>query len=134
MTDSLGNPVSGVAVTFVASGDGVAVTGASATSDGSGIAAVDSWTLGTTAATGSDTLFAILGTFDTLVIPATANVAAAGILVLDVGGAQSATVGTAVTIDPGHGEAVDDFLALSYEANREPAHVLRVGRGGDAAF
>ena len=47
VTDANNNPVSGVAVTFaVASGNG-SITGASATTDASGIATVGSWTLGT---------------------------------------------------------------------------------------
>jgi hypothetical protein len=46
VTDAFGNPKSGVAVTFAVTGGGGSVTGAAATSNGSGIAAVGSWTLG----------------------------------------------------------------------------------------
>ena len=56
VTDAYNNPVAGVAVTFaVAPGSG-SVTGASATTNASGIATVGSWTLGTTA--GANTLTA----------------------------------------------------------------------------
>ena len=56
VTDSGGNPVSGRSVTFaVATGAGT-VVGGSATTNSSGIAAVTSWTLGTTA--GANTLTA----------------------------------------------------------------------------
>jgi hypothetical protein len=96
VTDSLGNPVSGVAVTFVASGDGAVVTGAAATSDGAGMAAVESWTLGTTAGVGSDTLYAILGVFDTLAIPATATAGSASQLSMDQE-PNNATAGDAIS-------------------------------------
>jgi adhesin/invasin len=56
VTDASNNPVSGVSVTFAVASGGGSVTGASATTDGSGIASVGSWTLGTTA--GANTLLA----------------------------------------------------------------------------
>jgi adhesin/invasin len=56
VTDVYNNPVAGVAVTFAAASGGGSVTGASVTTDASGIAAVGSWTLGTTA--GANTLTA----------------------------------------------------------------------------
>ena len=56
--DAGGNPVAGVQVTFaVASGDG-SVTGATPTTNGSGIATVGSWTLGPTAGNNNNTLTA----------------------------------------------------------------------------
>ncbi|MBK8006042.1 MAG: hypothetical protein IPK12_19565 [Gemmatimonadetes bacterium] len=54
VTDQSGNPVSGVAVDFAVASGGGSVTGASATSDASGIATVGSWTLGPAA--GANTL------------------------------------------------------------------------------
>ena len=54
--DAYGNPVSGVSVTFAVATGGGSLTGGSATTNASGIAAVGSWTLGTTP--GSDTLTA----------------------------------------------------------------------------
>ncbi len=56
VTDVYNNPVAGVAVTFAAASGGGSVTGASVTTNASGIAAVGSWTLGTTA--GANTLTA----------------------------------------------------------------------------
>ena len=56
VTDAYNNPVSGVAVTFAVASGGGSVTGASATTNASGIATVGSWTLGTTA--GANTLTA----------------------------------------------------------------------------
>jgi adhesin/invasin len=56
VTDQSGNPVQGVAVTFAVASGGGSVTGANATTNASGIAAVGSWTLGTTA--GANTLTA----------------------------------------------------------------------------
>jgi alpha-tubulin suppressor-like RCC1 family protein len=57
VTDTNGNPVSGVAVTFVVASGGGSITGANQTSNGLGIAAVGSWTLGPAA--GTNTLTAI---------------------------------------------------------------------------
>jgi len=57
VTDSAGNAVSGVSVTFaVASGGGSVASSATVTSDSSGVATSPAWTLGTTA--GSNTLTA----------------------------------------------------------------------------
>ena len=56
VTDAGNNPVAGVAVTFAVASGGGSVTGASATTNASGIATVGSWTLGTTA--GANTLTA----------------------------------------------------------------------------
>ncbi len=56
VTDVHGNPVAGVTVTFAVASGGGSVTGATATTGASGIAAVGSWTLGTIA--GANTLTA----------------------------------------------------------------------------
>jgi hypothetical protein len=56
VTDANDNPVEGIAVTFAVASGGGSVTGASATTNASGIAMVGSWTLGTTA--GENTLTA----------------------------------------------------------------------------
>ena len=53
VTDANNNPVSGVTVTFTVYTGGGSVTGASATTNASGIAAVGSWTLGTAAGANS---------------------------------------------------------------------------------
>src|SRR5207253_72624 len=54
--DATGNPVQGVSVTFAVGLGSGSITGASQTTNASGIAAVGSWTLGTTA--GANTLTA----------------------------------------------------------------------------
>src|SRR5205085_2248730 len=57
--DAFANPVAGVSVTFAAGTGGGSITGASQTTNASGVAAVTSWTLGTAA--GSNTLTAASG-------------------------------------------------------------------------
>src|SRR5438105_4112070 len=58
--DAFANPVAGVSVTFAAGTGGGSITGASQTTNASGVAAVTSWTLGTAA--GPNTLTATSGT------------------------------------------------------------------------
>jgi hypothetical protein len=72
VTDAFGNRVSGVAVTFTPSPDG-GVTGGSATTDASGIAAVGSWILGTAAVMDSDTLTASVSGVGDVTIVASAT-------------------------------------------------------------
>ena len=57
--DASGNPISGIAITFVVASGGGSVTGGHATSNSSGIATVGSWTLGPTQ--GVNTLIASTG-------------------------------------------------------------------------
>ncbi len=59
VTDFFGNVVSGTTINFVVASGGGSVTGASPSSNASGIATVGSWTLGPT--TGTNTLTASLG-------------------------------------------------------------------------
>jgi YVTN family beta-propeller protein len=54
--DQFNNPVPGHAVTFAVTAGGGSVAGGNAVTDASGIAAVTSWTLGTTAGTNNNTL------------------------------------------------------------------------------
>jgi adhesin/invasin len=49
--DADGNPIAGVTVSFAVASGGGSLTGASATTSGAGVAAVGSWTLGTTSGT-----------------------------------------------------------------------------------
>lgn len=58
VTDVGGNPVAGASVTFAVTGGGGSVIGGAATSNASGIATVGSWTLGTLAGTGNNTVTA----------------------------------------------------------------------------
>ncbi|MEO8336147.1 MAG: Ig-like domain-containing protein, partial [bacterium] len=55
VNDGSGNPISGVTVTFAAVFGGGSVTGATAVTNGSGIATVGTWTLGTAAGTNNVT-------------------------------------------------------------------------------
>ena len=96
VTDTYGNPVAGVSVTFAASGNG-SVTGSPATTDAAGVATVGSWTLATTA--GANTLTATAGALTTS-FTATGTAGAPATIEKTAGDAQSATVGTAVAIAP----------------------------------
>src|SRR5206468_2262363 len=99
--DANNNPVAGVAVTFaVASGGGTGSPTAPVTTGSNGIAAVTSWTLGTTA--GPNTLTppatGLPGTSATLFRSGTAG--AASSIAVNAGNNQSATAGSAVAVGP----------------------------------
>ena len=100
VNDGNNTPVSGVSVTFAVATGGGSVTGASATTNASGIATVGSWTLGTTA--GSNTLTATSGSLSgsPVTFTATGTAGAATQIAVNAGNSQSATVGTAVTTLP----------------------------------
>ncbi|MDH5235040.1 MAG: Ig-like domain-containing protein [Gemmatimonadota bacterium] len=70
LRDALGNGVAGAAVTFAVTGGGGSVTGATATTDATGIATVGNWTLGP--ATGANTLTATASGFPPVTFTATA--------------------------------------------------------------
>lgn len=97
VTDSRGNPVRGITITFSVASGGGSVTGATATTDASGIATVGGWTLGTTA--GSNTLTASVGSLN-VTFTATAVAGAATSLAPVVAATQSATVNTGVGVAP----------------------------------
>jgi adhesin/invasin len=96
ITDQYGNPVSGVSVTFAASGNG-SVTGTPATTNASGVATVGSWTLATTV--GANTLSATAGALSTS-FTATGTVGAPANIAKTAGDGQTATVGSAVATAP----------------------------------
>jgi len=102
VTDPFGNPVSGRSVTFAVTGGGGSVAGGSATSNGSGIATVGSWTLGPTAGTSNNTLTATSAglTGSPVGFTASATAGAPAALAINAGNGQSATVATAVAVDP----------------------------------
>jgi Big-like domain-containing protein len=99
VTDGSGNPVSGVAVTFAVATGGGSATGTAATTDGSGVATVGSWTLGTTA--GANTLTAtatgLSGSPVTFTATGTAGAAAALAFSVQPGGT---TAGVAISPAP----------------------------------
>jgi hypothetical protein len=96
--DANGNPVPGVEVTFAVTGGGGAVTGATQTTNSSGIATVGAWTLGNTP--GANTLSATSGTLGTVSFTATGTVGAAASVAKNAGDNQSAVAGTPVAIPP----------------------------------
>ena len=100
VTDSRGNPVSGVAVAFAVASGGGSITGPNATTDASGIAAVGSWTLGPVA--GANSLTATSGSLggSPVTFTATGTAGSAGALTIVAGDAQTAVAGSDVTIAP----------------------------------
>ncbi len=92
VTDASGNPVPGVSVAFAVASGGGSVTGATAASDASGIAAVGSWTLGTTA--GANTLTASATGLTPVTFSATGTAGAAAAISVRSGDGGSAQVGT----------------------------------------
>ncbi len=100
VTDQSGNPVSGTAVTFAVATGGGSVVGGSATSNASGIAAVTSWTLGTTA--GSNTLTATSGglTGSPLTFTATGTAGAASQLTITTQPSATASNGIVLAQQP----------------------------------
>ncbi|MEM7415106.1 MAG: hypothetical protein AAF389_06395 [Gemmatimonadota bacterium] len=89
--DQFDNPVQGVTVTFSVSGGGGSTTGATPTTDGSGVAAVGSWTLGATA--GANSLDAsVVGIGSPVTFNATGTVGAAANIALNGGNGQTGTV------------------------------------------
>lgn len=100
ITDAGDNPISGVTVNFVVSGGGGTVTGSAATTNASGIAAVGSWTLGTTAGPNSLTATtpAIAGA--TFTFQAAGGAGPAAVVALFGGNDQTATSGGLVANSP----------------------------------
>jgi adhesin/invasin len=103
--DAQGNGVPGVTVAF-ASSTGSTVTGGSKTTDNNGVAAPDAWALGTQART--YTLTASTGSLTTVSFSVAARAGAASAAAIADGNNQSATVGSAVAIEPSV-RVVDQF-------------------------
>ncbi len=100
VSDANGNGVAGVAVTFAVSGGGGSVTGASVSTNASGIATVGSWTLGTVAGSNALTATASGLSGSPVGFSATGTAAAAATIAVNAGDAQTATAGTAVAVAP----------------------------------
>ena len=102
--DALGNGVAGTGVTFAVTSGGGSVTGATTSADADGVARVGSWTLGTAAGTGNNTLSAtvidgpLVGS--TVSFTASAAAGAASTLTVVAGAGQTATVNTPVPVPP----------------------------------
>jgi lysophospholipase L1-like esterase len=118
VSDPLGNGVPGVAITFAVASGGGTITGATATTNASGIATVGSWTLGTTA--GPNTLTAS----GTDLTPASVTFSASGVagapttVAAVAGDNQTATAGgpvatlPAVKVTDANGNAVAGFAVV----------------------
>ena len=145
VTDQSGNPVSGVVVTFAVASGGGSATGLSPATNAGGIAAVGSWTLGTTA--GSNTLTATSGslTGSPLTFTATGTPAPASQLVLVTPPSASATNGVALAQQPAvqvtdaFGNAVAQpgttvTVAASSGGTIAAGASAVTGAGGDATF
>jgi hypothetical protein len=98
--DQFGNPVAGTAVTFAVASGGGTVTGGAAVSDSLGIAAVTSWTLGSSTGPNSLTATATGLTGSPVTFNATATAGPPGSIAVTAGTGQLATVNTAVPIAP----------------------------------
>lgn len=98
VADTHGNPVTGVTVTFAVTGGGGSVTGATATSNASGIAAAGAWTLGPTP--GPNALTAVATGLPNASFTATATAGPPAAVALASLNNQSAEVGSAVAAPP----------------------------------
>lgn len=98
VSDAFGNPIPGVAVVFAASAGNGTVTGASTTTNASGIATVGGWALGPVA--GNMTMTATVAGLAPATIKASATPGPAAIVVASSGQAQTALVSTTVSIPP----------------------------------
>jgi hypothetical protein len=96
--DANGNPKSGVSVTFAVVSGGGSITGATVSTNASGIATVGSWTLGPVA--GANTLSATSGSLNVVTFTATSGAGAAASVAKNGGDGQSAATGAAVTVPP----------------------------------
>ncbi len=100
VTDAYGNPVSGVGVTFAVTGGGGSLTGATPTTNASGIATLGSWTLGTVA--GANTMTATSGTLGGSPVPFSA-IGTAGTptqMSVNAGNNQTAQINTTLPTAP----------------------------------
>ena len=100
VTDANGNAVSGVAVSFAVASGGGSITGGNATTNSSGIAAVGSWTLGSSL--GANSLTAVVASLSgsPLTFTATAIAGPPANIVKQAGDAQNAVAGSNVTVAP----------------------------------
>jgi hypothetical protein len=100
--DTSNAPVQGIPVTFAVQSGGGNITGASQTTDASGVARVGSWTLGTTAGTNTLTATVALSgvTLAAVTFTATGLADAASQVAVNGGNNQSAWAGTAVGTAP----------------------------------
>ncbi len=100
LRDNNNNPISGASVTFAVASGGGSITGATATTNASGIATVGSWTLGSTAGTNTLTASSAGAIGSPVTFTATGTVGAPATVAINAGNNQTAVAGTAVAIPP----------------------------------
>jgi hypothetical protein len=113
--DQYGSAMAGVPVTFAVTSGGGSIAGGSAVTDASGIAAVGSWTLGTTA--GANVLTASSGSLATVSFTATTTAGPPASMTKNGGDNQTAVAGSAVSTPPS---------VLIKDANGNPASGVSV--------
>lgn len=96
--DTYGNAITGVSVTFSTTAGNGSLTGASATTNASGVATLGSWTLDTIAKT--DTITATVAALPPVAFTAVATPAAASQIVKTAGDGQTAAVGSLLPSAP----------------------------------
>lgn len=106
LTDALGNPVAGQEVTFIVTAGGGSTAGDVVASDADGLAAVGSWTLGTTA--GSNVLAAQTEGLEPVVFTATGTAGPPAAVAMNDGDGQTGLIGFAVNIPPS-ARVTDEF-------------------------
>src|SRR5262249_43935555 len=95
--DAFGNPIAGVTVTFAVTGGGGLLTGATPTTNASGIATVGSWQLGSS--TGPNSLSATVGALPVLTFTATGTAGSATTITRLTSASQGDTIGATLGID-----------------------------------
>ena len=100
VTDAGDNPIANVQVTFAVASGGGTVTGASATTNASGIATVGSWTLGTTAGPNTLTVTSPALAGVSVTFQAAAGAGAAANLIAYTGNNQTGTAGGNIPSPP----------------------------------
>lgn len=100
VSDGAGNPVGGVNVTFAVTAGGGSESGATQTTDASGIATIGGWTLGSTAGANTLTASASGLTGSPVTFTATASAGAAGKLVIITQPGGTATSGSSLSPQP----------------------------------
>ncbi len=96
--DQNGSPIGGTTVTFTVANGGGSVSGATVTTDASGMATVGSWTLGPVA--GTNVLTATSGGLATVTFTATSVAGIPASIAKNAGDNQTASAGSAVPIPP----------------------------------
>ena len=100
VSDAFGNGVAGFSITFAVASGGGTITGATTTTNASGVATVGSWTLGTTAGTNTLTASGTGLTPASLTFTATGGAGAATAVVAFAGANQTGTAGGPIKIPP----------------------------------